>query len=662
LNRFYRAVDFTDLIIKSKELLSSPQVVVAYRNKYKYINIDEVQDTSILEYSIIERLFKGNNVLICGDKFQTIYGWRGSEPNKIFESFKNNYNPKEIIFTVNYRATRNLTEASMKYLQNAFPSEMKGLYEEGIVSQSKEAGDKIFLKVAEGLREEARYIFEEVKALAESKGSADNICVLTRDNGYNIKLSEQLKSIMSYEAVNFEFILVDQFKFFRRQEIKDVLAFLKLIENRYDSISFKRIVKRLPTGIGDRTFEAIESVECKKMGIKLSDFIDNNVITYGEKYSLLINEFQKDNIIVFDVESTGIDVTEDEIIQIAAIKINRQGQVIEKFERFIRNNKSVKNAEHVHGFSDEFLRINGEDKNLVLKEFVSFSEDAVIVGHNVQYDINILTSELQRANLGKPKFKGFYDTLDIYKRFHSNLPNHKLETLSNIFQTNHKPSHNAMDDILATKELLIRAIEKELAPTSMERIASMSKYLKSFGYISNKLNNLFTEAQHMRPHEIVGNIVNDFGLKTLYTGDEGKEKIERLKDLYVLLRELDDANKSNRDSLLDIIKITSLSNGELESLIINRTKKPRIPIITVHQAKGLEYDTVFIAGSQQSTFPSYMAIKTNNLEEEKRTFYVAITRAKKRLYLTCNTDSGYNRKTVKSDFINLIPSNYIFTK
>jgi len=179
----------------------------------------------------------------------------------------------------------------------------------------------------------------------------------------------------------------------------------------------------------------------------------------------------------------------------------------------------------------------------------------------------------------------------------------------------------------------------------------MTKYLKSFTYISEKLNKLFRESEEIRPCEIVGKIVNDFSLKTLYTDEEGRLKIERMKDFYILIRELDDKSKSNRDSLLDIVRITSLSNGELEALIINRTKKPRIPIITVHQAKGLEFENVFIAGAQQNTFPSYMSIKTNNLEEEKRTFYVAITRAKKRLYITCNTDGGYNRKNLKSSFI-----------
>ena len=655
-------LDFTDLILKAKELFNNSQVVEVFINKYKYINIDEVQDTNILEYSIIEKLFKGNNVLICGDVFQTIYQWRGSEPKKIFESFKNKYNPKEIVFSVNYRATGNLAEASFKFLENAFPTEIKELYKEAIVSRSDKLGEKIVLKVANNLNEEASFIFNEIKILVKKGVDISNMCILTRDNRYNVRLSEELKGIMKYEPANFEFILVDQFKFFRRQEIKDIIAFLKLTGNRYDSISLKRIVKRLPTGVGDKTFEAIESDEYKKIGIVLSDFIDSNVLYYGDKFTLLINEFQRDNIIVFDVESTGVDVTEDEIIQIAAIKINRNGEVIERFEKFLKNIKSVKNSEHIHGFSDEFLKENGEVKNIVLKEFIEFSEDAVIVGHNVQYDINILTSELEKSELGKPRFKAFYDTLDIYRRFHPNLNDYKLETLSNIFKTNHKPSHDAMDDILATKELLVSAISNDIMPTSIQRIACMTKYLKSFSYISEKLNNLFIQSDGIRPYDIVGNIVNNFSLKTLYTGEEGKLKIERMKDFYVLLKELDDKSKSNRNSLLDIIKITSLSNGELENLIINRTLKPRIPIITVHQSKGLEFETVFISGAQQNVFPSYMSIKTNNLDEEKRTFYVAITRAKKRLYITCNIDGGYNRKTTKSNFINLIPLKYIETK
>lgn len=652
------ALDFNDLIILTKELFKDEKVVRALKNKFKYINIDEVQDTSIIEYSIIEKLFEGNNVLICGDFFQTIYSWRGSDPEMIFNKFKEKYNPVEIVFSKNYRATKNLNKASLEFLNNAFSSKVSTMYKDGILAESKEDGEKILLKETRGLREEARFIFDYVNKLCENGEDLKRVCVLTRDNNYNIGLSEELYQIGGYEGADFEFILVDQFKFFRRQEVKDILAFLKLIANRYDSLSLKRIVNRLPTGIGMRTLETIESYKYKEVGIRLADYIDPLVLEYGEKFSLLINEFEKENIIVFDVESTGVDVTEDEIIQIAAIKLNKKGEVVDKFEKFLKNKKPVKDSYYVHGFSDEMLQRIGDDKEKVLKEFVEYSKDSIIVGHNVQYDINILCSELERNNLGKPKFKTFYDTLDIYRRFYPGNINYKLENLSKVYDTKHKPSHDAMDDIIATGELLVRAINEKIRETSMERMALMSKHLKAFTAISKKLNELFKIAESKRPYELVACVMNGFNIKSMYAGDENKEKLNRLRDLYALFRDLDDKSKGNRDALLDIIRITGLSNGELESLIINRTKKPRIPIITVHQAKGLEFDTVFLAGIQNNTFPSYMAIKEGNLAEEKRVFYVAITRAKKRLVITYNSQRKYGHRNEISQFINYIPKEF----
>ena len=649
-------LDFSDLTSKAKEIMKDEEVVNVLKEKYKYINIDEVQDTSSLEYSIIEKIFEGNNVLLCGDIFQTIYGWRGSEPSRILDLFKEKYKPKEIVFTKNYRGTNNITNASLSFLENSFRENYKKIYKEKIVAESKEAGEKLKTINFKNIREEANFILNEINELKNKGVDISSTAILSRDNNYNIKLSKELKSISNYKGVDFEFILIDQYKFFRRQEIKDVIAFLKLIVNRQDNVSLKRIVKRLPTGVGDKKFEAIESNLYKKAGIKLSDFIDENVLEKGEKYLELIEEYDKENIVVFDVESTGVNVTEDEIVQIAAIKINNKGEVTEKFVKFLRNKKSVGSSLKVHGFSDGFLKEKGEEKVQVLKDFLEFTKDTIIVGHNVQYDISILKSELSRNCLEKPKFKNFYDTLDIYRRFYPNLINHKLDTLSKYFEIDNKPTHDAFDDILATKDLLIRAINIDLRNTSMERISLMGEHLDSFKGIACKLNNFFKDIKNKRAYEIIGDIVKTFNLESLYAGigidgTTGAEKIERLRDFYRLARDIDDKSKSNEDSLLDLIQLTGLSNGEMENIIIKKTNRPRIPIITVHQSKGLEYKNVFLVGLQENTFPSYMSLKGNNLEEEKRTFYVAITRAKERLYLLSHTYGDYNRRNDISRFI-----------
>lgn len=649
-------LDFNDLIASVKVLFNDEAVVRSISKKYKFINIDEMQDTSILEYSIIEKIFDDNNILLCGDIFQTIYQWRGSDPDVIFDKFISKYNPKQIIFNKNYRATKTLTNASLGFLKNAFEKKVTEIYKEGIESESISNGDKIYFAVRECIIDEGRFISSEIDKLIQEGNDISKTCILTRDNNYNIALS---KVLGKSGGSRYQFILVDQYKFFRRQEIKDMVAFLKLIANRNDSLSITRIVERLPTGIGEATLRDINSDKYKKVGIRLSDYIDPNVVNYGEKYALLINELENDNIIVFDVESTGIEVTEDEIVQIAAIKINKGGNVIDTFERFLKNKKSVGASKFVHGFSDEFLKENGGEKETVLNDFLKFSKDAVIVGHNVQYDVNILTSELEKLCLGNAEFKGVFDTLDIYRRFYPNAVNHKLETLSKVFNTKNKPTHNAMDDILATSQLLIHAINEYLKPTAMERIALMGKYLEKFEDIRDKLNTLFIKSENMRAHEIVIYVMNTIGLKGIYSGDIGIEKIERLRDFYVLLKEMDIPEKSNRDSLLDVIKMIGLSNGELEELIIKRTKISRIPIITVHQAKGLEFDNVFLAGVQEDTFPSYGAVKSNDIEEDKRTFYVAMTRAKKRLYITSNTKGLHGFYKPVSRFVKLIPDKYI---
>lgn len=654
------ALDFQDLTLGAKRIIGKDEVKNRLKDRFKFINIDEVQDTSNLEYSIIEKLFENNNILLCGDMFQTIYSWRGSEPAKIIEGFKKKYYPKEIVLTKNYRSTKNITKASLGYLKNAFENEYEKIYKQDLECESKDNGSKINIAEKGSIRDEARYIYDEIVKMDINNENLSSIAILSRDNRYNIEISNAFREIKSYEGQNFDMILIDQYKFFRREEIKNIIAFFKIIANKNDSISLKRIIDKFPNGIGEKKLEAIESNEYKKSKIYLSDFIDESVYEFGEKYSKLINEYKNNNIVVFDVESTGIDVTEDEIIQIAAIKIDNKGKVIEKFERFLKPNKSVGSSEKVHGFSDEKLRGIGEDKVIVLKDFSGFIKGSLIVGHNVNYDISILESELSRNKLPLVDIE-YYDTLDIYRRFHSNLINHKLETLANKFETENKPSHDAMDDILATKDLLVLTLEKEIIPTSLERISKMGKYLPVFNNLKEAINWLIIESKDKRPHEILDLIIDRFKLYSLYTStnEEDIEKVNRIKDFKKFLMEIDIKDKGPKDAIIDILKLTSLSNGELENIIVKRTNINRIPIITVHQAKGLEYKTVFLVGASDTVFPSYMAIKNNNLEEEKRTFYVAITRAKENLYITRSKTGLYNKRQEESRFIKYLDKEYL---
>lgn len=648
-------LDFSDLIMEAKLLFEDSDIVNDYANRYKYICIDEMQDTSIIEYHIIEKIFSNNNILLCGDIFQTIYEWRGSEPNLIQNEFLK-HNPKVIKFYKNYRATKILTEASLKYLESTFKFEYSSIYSKPIESNTITNGNKIYCHGSHNREEEAFWIKDNIDKILSEDVIDEKTCILTRDNFLNIDLSRELKKFNKNNK--YEFVLVDQFKFFRREEIKDITAFLKLIVNRNDDISLKRILKRLPTGIGDNTINLIQSEEYKKVGIKLTDFIQ--VEENEEYFSKLIEAYNNDGtIIVFDVESTGVNVTKDEIIQIAAIKIDKNGDVVETFERFVKPNKSVGKSALVHGFTDDYLERNGESKEKVFSEFLDFSDNAIIVGHNVQYDISILASELNRINMRKYNFKGVFDTLDIFRRFYPNLPNHKLETLSKIFPISHEPSHNALDDVKATSYLLILSLKEKIIPNAATRFLYTNKVYKKFSNISLKINKLIENSEKLRPSDIINYILEEFSLCKVYGIEEREEKINRINDFKDFLEKYYNKNDSNIDLLIQVVNLTSLSNGELEELMIDKSNKIRIPILTIHQAKGLEYDNVFLAGLEENRFPSFRAVNSGDLSEESRTFYVAITRAKKNLYLSYTTTNSFGYPTYPSRFINAIPKEYI---
>ncbi|WP_251859789.1 3'-5' exonuclease [Clostridium sp. Marseille-Q2269] len=646
-------LDFNDLIIKVYDLFRNESIYTYWRKKYKFIHIDEVQDTSEIEYEIVSKLFENNNIMMSGDYYQTIYEWRGSNPSIIFDKYKKEYNPEFIVFDKNYRSSEILLKASYEFLVNAFGEGVNEIYKEGIEPKVNIKGELIQFREAYDTMAEADFIFNKIKSLKVENLS--KIAILTRNNRINIALSEKFKILNSKipKEERIGFLLVDEFKFFRREEIKDVLAYLKLIVNDFDNNRFKRIIKKIGRGIGEKTIEEIEKEENIRSGVRLTDLINKNTQEYGDYYELLIRELDSKNVVIFDVESTGINTTLDEIVQIAAIKINNKGEVIESFQRFLIPCKSVGDSYLVHGFSDEFLKQKGENKKVVLKDFLEFIKDTVIIGHNVTFDISILNSELKKIGLWKAAFKTYYDTLDIARRFYPNLTNYKLETLSNLFNTETKSSHDAMDDILATKDVLMVMLNEKVKPTIINRMGIYNKYIKKFMPIYEEIMNLRELSYKKNPKELIGEIVNKTKIKETYK--DQYIKINNLREFFIIAKEVENKESCPRDNLVELLKITSLSNSELDRMLI---KYPRVPIITVHQAKGAEFDYVFLAGLQNNIFPNYMSIKEGNEIEEKRLFYVAMTRAKKSLYLSFS-QYEHNKRKAKSMLIDYIPENYL---
>lgn len=656
-------LDYKDLIANAYRLFQDENICSSWRKRYKYIMIDEMQDTSSFEYTMLEKLFPANNIMLCGDEFQTIYEWRGSNPQKILTAFTEKYNPLIINFNENYRSTKLLLEMAYNTLINLFCKEtILHSYAKNLLSKSSELGHKIELKQANSLANEAQWIFQNIVNLLPLVKTPTQIAILVRQNNYLQNLTLHLNYLANiYNQKNQEepihFIQIDNIRFFKRQEIKDVLSIMKYLINPNDYLSLQRILINLIPNIGIRTIKQISSAEYLQNGLRLSDFINANFQNPNyEPFSDLISAYLSKDIIVFDIEGTGTDIFADNIIQLSAIKI-RKGKKIAEFNRYLKSDKPVGNSEKVHHISDEYLQTHGENPKLVLQEFCQFIQNTIITGHNIRgYDMDILNQNLLKHNLKPVDFSNInFDTLDLVRRFYPNLPNHKLEFLSNHFQFETKSNHNSLDDVFATWELLHRLLEDKIIPTAKKRSELINKQKNKFIHVAQifqKLHNILND--NLLLENLIAQIVKEFDLVNIYkatTTKDGAIRLENIRNLFRLAKaELNSHRGTN--GIKELLQYASLSNTDLDALT---SSHPKIPIITIHQAKGLEFDYEFLAGMNDDIFPSYFSTRSGSItEEEKRLFYVAITRAKKALFLS---SSGK-----LSRLINYIPEQFITKK
>lgn len=653
-------LDYKDLIANAYRLFQDENICSSWRKRYKCIMIDEMQDTSSFEYTMLEKLFPANNIMLCGDEFQTIYEWRGSNPQKILTAFIEKYNPLIINFNENYRSTKLLLEMAYNTLINLFCKEtILHSYAKNLLSKSSELGHKIELKQANSLANEAQWIFQNIVNLLPLVKTPTQIAILVRQNNYLQNLTLHLNYLANiYNQKNQEtpihFIQIDNIRFFKRQEIKDVLSIMKYLINPNDYLSLQRILINLIPNIGIRTIKQISSAEYLQNGLRLSDFINANFQNPNyEPFSDLISAYLSKDIIVFDIEGTGTDIFADNIIQLSAIKI-RKGKKIAEFNRYLKSNKPVGDSEKVHHISDEYLQTHGENPKLVLQEFCQFIQDAIITGHNIRgYDMDILNQNLLKHNLKPVNFSNInFDTLDLVRRFYPNLPNHKLEFLSNHFQFETKSNHNSLDDVFATWELLHKLLEDKIIPTAKKRSELINKQKNKFIHVAQifqKLHNILND--NLLLENLIAQIVEEFNLVNIYKANatqDGAVRLENIRNLFRLAKaELNSHRGTN--GIKELLQYASLSNTDLDALT---SSHPKIPIITIHQAKGLEFDYEFLAGMNDDIFPSYFSTRNGSItEEEKRLFYVAITRAKKALFLS---SSGR-----PSRLLNYIPEQFI---
>ena len=274
------ALDFDDLIIKTVELLKKEESVLAYyRNKFKYIMVDEYQDTSKAQYEFIKLLAQEHqNICVVGDDDQSIYGWRGADIRNILE-FERDYTSVHVVkLEQNYRSTQVILDAANTVISNNIERKRKKLW-----SEQKE-GEKIKIQVASDEMEEAEFVADTIGRMHRRENKDfKNFAVLYRANAQARAIEDALnRSQIPYN-------IYGGTKFYERNEIKDLVAYLRLLQNVQDDISLKRIINVPKRGIGLRTIEKIEdraSLKQESIFSVLLDIDTNSDISTKAKASI----------------------------------------------------------------------------------------------------------------------------------------------------------------------------------------------------------------------------------------------------------------------------------------------------------------------------------------------------------------------------------------
>lgn len=240
-------VDFAELLLRAHELwLNKPQILEHYQQRFSNLLVDEFQDTNSIQYAWI-RLLAGqhNSVMAVGDDDQSIYGWRGAQVENI-QRFLNDFPAaKTIRLEQNYRSTGNILTAANGLIANNRGRLGKDLWTEG------EKGELISLYCAFNELDEARFVVNRIKTFHDNGGALSDCAILYRNNAQSRVLEDALiQASLPYR-------IYGGMRFFERQEIKDALAYLRLIANPNDDTAFERVINTPTRGIGDRTLDVI---------------------------------------------------------------------------------------------------------------------------------------------------------------------------------------------------------------------------------------------------------------------------------------------------------------------------------------------------------------------------------------------------------------------
>jgi ATP-dependent DNA helicase PcrA len=262
------AMDFDDLILRTVQLFEKNDDVLAYyQDKFQFIMVDEYQDTNFMQYRFIKLMAEAhNNICVVGDDDQCIYQWRGADIKNILDFEKDFKNTKVIKLEQNYRSHANILDAAHSVIEKNKGRKHKKLWTD------KEKGEKIKYYRADDEKDEARYIAQEIDRLHNSELKYSDFAVLYRTNAQSRTFEEALS------AREVPYRVLGGTRYYDRKEIKDIMAYMRLVQNTADDLSLTRIINEPKRGIGDKTLEKLRALASVRNESLFDSLTDDEII------------------------------------------------------------------------------------------------------------------------------------------------------------------------------------------------------------------------------------------------------------------------------------------------------------------------------------------------------------------------------------------------
>lgn len=624
--------DFEDLLLYTYDIYRSDPTC----KRYPWIQVDEVQDLNGMQLAIIDLLTAEDNpmVMYLGDEQQAIFSFMGAKvetltllkmrcKGNIHHLQRNHRSPKYLLDVFNDYA-----EKQLKIDRELLPLSD---------NDTKATSGDLRIIHSSTIEAEHKDITTEALSLYE-QNKEERTAVIVSANSDADRISEAMTE------AGLTHFKVSGRDLFDTPDVKLLLAHLSVLSNEHNSIAWTRIMKGVrafPSHALARRF----NWKLKQLALSPSDFLLYPESCYTAEFLRAYNE---EEIVVFDTETTGLNVFQDDIIEIAAIRIKGGEVVGEPLDLYIETDKPIlpmlgDKENPMYAIYHEKMS-TGEllSPSDALRRFLAYVGTSPILGHNANYDYNILDNNLQRYCKDTIQAHDIrcFDSLKLIRLLAPSLHSYKLESLLETFHLAGVNSHQAIDDVKATVSLVRlcaeKAREKQAQQAAFIRHPKVkpfanvlrSNYGECYREAVNRLYKLSTD------HEPA--LVNE--LSAAYNAFRSDGLINDIPRLDYILRYL------RIDMLTDETVANALAPQLSQYVMdINTLKEAdfcnsksileRIYVTTVHKAKGLEFDNVIIFDAADGRYPNAYNKSKQQDEEDARKFYVAMSRAKRRLFI-----------------------------